>query len=210
MLSVITTELSTSMPIASSIPIIVRMLSVKPRKYIAPSVTSSEAGTARLTIRVVGRCLRKNSSMKNDSAAPIMPALRSSRSDWRMLSAWLPTTSIWMPCSCGTLRACSTAASTLSATSTTLACVDLKTSMPTARRPSMRRPTVSSGATRSTRATSPTRTPLPITSRRTSSREWNSPIGRTVNRCPFSVISPALTEKLLDSSSSRNARTSTE
>ena len=55
MLSVITTELSTSMPIASSMPIIVRMLSVKPRKYIAPSVTSSEAGTASETISVVGR-----------------------------------------------------------------------------------------------------------------------------------------------------------
>ena len=49
------TELSTSMPIASSMPIIVRMLSVKPRKYIAPSVTSSEAGTASETISVVGR-----------------------------------------------------------------------------------------------------------------------------------------------------------
>jgi len=37
MLSVITTELSTSMPIASSMPIIVRMLSVNPRKYMAPA-----------------------------------------------------------------------------------------------------------------------------------------------------------------------------
>ena len=64
MLSVITTELSTSMPIASSMPIIVRMLSVRPRKYIAASVTSSEPGTARLTIAVVGKWRRKKSSMK--------------------------------------------------------------------------------------------------------------------------------------------------
>ncbi len=55
MLSVTTTELSTSIPIATSMPIIVSTLSVSPRKYIAPSVTSSEAGTARLTISVVGR-----------------------------------------------------------------------------------------------------------------------------------------------------------
>ena len=89
MLSVITTELSTSMPIASSMPIIVRMFSVKPRKYSAPSVTSSDAGTARLTITVVDRCRRKNSSMKKLSVAPIRPALRSSRSESRMLSAWL-------------------------------------------------------------------------------------------------------------------------
>ena len=81
MLSVITTELSTSMPMASSMPIIVRTLSVRPRKYIAPSVTSSDAGTARLTISVVGRWRRKKSSMKKLSAAPIRPALRSSRSE---------------------------------------------------------------------------------------------------------------------------------
>ena len=78
MLSVITTELSTSMPIATSMPIMVSTLSVRPRKYIAPSVTSSDAGTARLTISVVGRWRRKASSMKNDSTAPISPALRSS------------------------------------------------------------------------------------------------------------------------------------
>ncbi len=47
MLSVTTTALSTSRPIDSSMPIIVRMLSEKPRKYIAATVISSENGTAR-------------------------------------------------------------------------------------------------------------------------------------------------------------------
>ncbi len=209
MLSVMTTELSTSMPMASSMPIIVRMLMLKPRKYIAPSVTSSEAGTATVTITVVGRWRRNSSSMKKLSTAPIMPALRSSRSESRMLSAWLPTTRICTPCSCGTSRACSTAASTRSATSMTLAWVALYTSMPTAGRPSMRRPTLSSGATSSTVAMSPSRTPGTTMRLRTSSMLLNSPIGRTVKRELFSVISPALTEKLLDSSSARSLRTST-
>ncbi len=139
--------------------------------------------------------------MKNDSTAPIRPALRSSASEPRMLSAWFATTRISMPCSCGSSRAASTAAMTRSATSTTLACVDLYTSMPTAGRPSMWRPIVSSGATSSTAATSPTRTPPPIIRLRTSSSVWNSPSGRTMKREPFSVISPALTEKFDDSSS---------
>ena len=81
--------------------------------------------------------------------------------------------------------------------------------MPTAGRPSMRRPIVSSGATSSTVATSPTRTPPPMTRFRTSSSEWNSPSGRTMKREPFSVISPALTEKFDDSSSLRSSSTST-
>ena len=73
----------------------------------------------------------------------------------------------------------------------------------------MRRPIVSSGATSSTVATSPTRTPPPMTRFRTSSSEWNSPSGRTMKREPFSVISPALTEKFDDSSSLRSSSTST-
>ena len=55
MLSVTTTALSTSRPIASSMPIIVRMLSEKPRKYMAATVISSEKGTASATISVVGK-----------------------------------------------------------------------------------------------------------------------------------------------------------
>ena len=68
MLSVTTTALSTSRPIASSMPIIVRMLSEKPRKYIAASVTSSENGTARLTISVVGQSRRNRNSTTSASA----------------------------------------------------------------------------------------------------------------------------------------------
>ena len=55
MLSVTTTALSTSRPIASSMPIIVRMLSEKPRKYMAATVMRSEKGTASATISVVGQ-----------------------------------------------------------------------------------------------------------------------------------------------------------
>ena len=54
-LSVTTTALSTSMPMASIMPIIDMTLIERPRKYIAASVTSSDSGTARLTIRVVGQ-----------------------------------------------------------------------------------------------------------------------------------------------------------
>ncbi len=64
----------------------------------------------------------------------------------------------------------------------------------------------SSGATSSTVATSPTRTPPPMIRLRTSSSVWNSPSGRTMKREPFSVISPALTEKFDDSSSLRSSQ----
>ena len=47
------------MPIASIMPIIEKMLSVRPRKYSAASVTSSEPGTASATIAVVGQCAQE-------------------------------------------------------------------------------------------------------------------------------------------------------
>ena len=81
------------------------------------------------------------------------------------------------------------------------ACVDLNTSTPTAGRPFKWRRSCSSGLTSSTCATSPMRT-LPLMTRlRMSSSVRNSPIGRTESRSPCAVIWPALTEKLLRSSS---------
>ena len=53
MLSVTTTALSTSMPIARISPIIERMLRLMPRKYIAPSVIRIENGTHSTTMIVV-------------------------------------------------------------------------------------------------------------------------------------------------------------
>jgi hypothetical protein len=53
MLSVTTTALSTSMPMASIRPIIDRMFRESPAKYRAPSVIRSENGTDEMTINVV-------------------------------------------------------------------------------------------------------------------------------------------------------------
>ncbi len=208
MLSVITTELSTSMPIASSMPIIVRMLSVRPRKYIAASVTSSDAGTARLTMSVVGRWRRKKSSMKKLSVAPIRPALRSSCSESRMLSAWLPTTRILMPCSCGQLarlvdRRDDAVGDVHDVRLRRLEDVDADGGTPV-HAPSDRQLRRDQFDLRDVRDAHPGA----MSTLRTSSRLWNSPIGRTVNRESFSVISPALTEKLLDSSTPRSFCTS--
>src|SRR6478672_1808537 len=54
MLSTTTTALSTSMPTASSRPIIDRMLSVTPAKYMKPSVITKQIGMASVTIRADG------------------------------------------------------------------------------------------------------------------------------------------------------------
>jgi len=53
MLSVTTTALSTSMPIASISPIIDRMFSDRPAKYRAPRVINSENGIEAMTMSVV-------------------------------------------------------------------------------------------------------------------------------------------------------------
>src|SRR3546814_4352324 len=66
MLSTTTTALSTSMPTASSRPIIVRMLRVTPAKYMKPSVITKQIGIARVTISVDGQCRRKKNSTITD------------------------------------------------------------------------------------------------------------------------------------------------
>jgi hypothetical protein len=158
---------------------------------------------------VVGQSRRNRNSTTSARPAPIRPALRSSCSELRMFSAWFCSTITSMPCSCGSLRCSSTTAITRSATSTMFAPVDLKTSSPTPGRPFRCRPTVSSGVTRLTSATSERRT-LPVTMKlRTSSMLRNSPIGLTRKRCPPPEISPALTEKFAPSSASRSRPMST-
>ena len=204
----ITTALSTSMPIASIIPIIEKMLSVSPRKYIAASVISSEPGTASATIAVIGQSRRKKNSTPIASTMPIRPASRRSPSELRMLSAWLPITMMLMPCSCGSVRARSISLSTASTVSTTFACVVLNTSSPTAGRLSRWRPISISGATSATSAMSASRTAEVTRRFLMSSSERNSPIGRMLKRWPCSVISPALTEKLLFCSSVASCCTS--
>ena len=62
MLSTTTTALSTSMPTASSRPIIVRMLRVTPAKYMKPSVITKQIGIASVTIIVDGQWRRKKNS----------------------------------------------------------------------------------------------------------------------------------------------------
>ena len=73
-LSVTTTALSTSMPMASIMPIIDITLMVRPTKYITASVTSSDSGTDALTMSVVGQCRRNRNNTAKASAAPMSPA----------------------------------------------------------------------------------------------------------------------------------------
>lgn len=59
MLSTTTTALSTSMPTASSNPIIDNTLSEMPKKYMQPSVMTKQMGIASETIRVERTSRRK-------------------------------------------------------------------------------------------------------------------------------------------------------
>ena len=141
MLSTTTTALSTSMPTASSRPIIDRMLSVTPAKYMKPSVITKQIGIASVTISVDGQWRRKKNSTAIDSTRPMPPASARLVSELVTLSPWLSMTLIWMPLQRGLLadrldflqRACCE-------TSTRLASRSLKMSRPTAGRPSRRRP----------------------------------------------------------------------
>ena len=81
MLSTTTTALSTSMPTASSRPIIVRMLSVTPAKYMKPRVITKQIGMAVVTISVDGQWRRKKYSTRIDSSRPTSPASASSSSE---------------------------------------------------------------------------------------------------------------------------------
>ena len=59
MLSTATTALSTTIPTPSSNPIIDRILSVTPAKYMKPSVMAKQIGIASDTIRVEAQWRRK-------------------------------------------------------------------------------------------------------------------------------------------------------
>ncbi|MCW0416850.1 hypothetical protein NB689_002604 [Xanthomonas sacchari] len=140
MLSTTTTALSTSMPTASSRPIMVRMLRVTPAKYMKPRVMAKQIGIARVTISVDGQCRRKKNNTVTDSSRPTAPASASSASDEVTALPWLSMTLICTSLSAGCLRICSTSASTARETSTRFALRSLNTSSPTAGRPSRRRP----------------------------------------------------------------------
>ena len=140
MLSTTTTALSTSMPMASSSPIMVRMLRVTPAKYMKPSVITKQIGMARVTIATDGQWRRKNHSTTIDSTRPIRPASASSSSEEVTLSPWLSMILICTSRSEGCARIASTSASARRETSTRLALRSLKMSRPTAGLPSRRRP----------------------------------------------------------------------
>src|SRR3546814_17193005 len=95
MLSTTTTALSTSMPTASSRPIIVRMLRVTPAKYMKPSVITKQIEIARVTISVDGQWRRKKNRPTTDSTQQIehTSAIHSSERD-RPLPRFGPT----VPC----------------------------------------------------------------------------------------------------------------
>ncbi len=140
MLSTTTTALSTSMPMASSRPIIDRMFSVTPAKYMKPSVITKQIGMASVTIDTDGQWRRKNHSTTMDSTRPIRPASASSSSEEVTFSPWFSITLTCTSLSCGCARIASTSASALLDTSTRLALRSLKMSRPTAGWPSRRRP----------------------------------------------------------------------
>ena len=70
MLSTTTTALSTSMPTANSRPIMVRMFSVTPTKYMKPRVMVKQIGMARVTISVDGSTVDYFQSMEASTGIP--------------------------------------------------------------------------------------------------------------------------------------------
>jgi hypothetical protein len=75
MLSTTTTALSTSMPTASSSPIIDRMFKVMPNNCRHPSVITKQIGIASDTISVEGQSRRKKNSTKIESSVPLQTGL---------------------------------------------------------------------------------------------------------------------------------------
>ena len=131
-LSVTTTALSTSMPIASIRPIIDNMFRESPAKYSAPSVISSENGTDEMTINVVETWRRNRYRTMIASRPPSRPAFIRSDRDLRTLSPALSSGNILMPLICGKLATSSTSAITRSVTSTRFVPVVLFTATPMA------------------------------------------------------------------------------
>ena len=97
MLSTTTTALSTSMPTASSRPIIEMMLSEMPVKYMKPRVMTKQIGIAVLTMSVDGQWRRNAYSTITDSSRPMPPASASASSE--LVTAGLndPRVTYWEP-----------------------------------------------------------------------------------------------------------------
>lgn len=109
------------MPTASSRPIIVRMLSVTPAKYMKPRVITKQIGMARVTISVDGQWRRKKNSTAMDSSRPIAPASASSSSEDVTFSPWFSITLTCTSASSGWARMASTSAMASRETCTRLA-----------------------------------------------------------------------------------------
>ncbi|KAG0912950.1 hypothetical protein G6F32_016677 [Rhizopus arrhizus] len=128
------------MPTASSRPIMVRMFSVTPTKYMKPRVMVKQIGIASVTIRVEGQWRRKKNSTVIDRIRPTAPASASSSSDDVTALPWLSITLICTSRIDASARIDSTSASAARETSTRWALRALKMSRPTAGLPSRRRP----------------------------------------------------------------------
>ena len=85
MFSIITMASSTTKPVAMVSAINERLLRLKPARYIAPKVPTSESGTARLGMIVAGRLRRKRriTSTTNPTASPSSNS--TSRTEARMV-----------------------------------------------------------------------------------------------------------------------------
>ena len=121
MLSTTTTALSTSMPTASSRPIIDSTLRVIPAKYMKPRVMMKQIGMAVLTISTDGQWRRKNHSTTIDRARPIAPASASATSELTTCWPWSSVTSMAMPRIAGSSLSASISACTARDRSTRLA-----------------------------------------------------------------------------------------
>ncbi len=121
MLSTTTTALSTNIPTASSNPIIVRMLSVTPTKYMKPKVMAKQIGIAKVTISVDGQCRRKKNNTVIDNSRPTAPASASSASEEVTALPWLSITLTCTSRSAGWARMSSTSFNAAFDTSTRLA-----------------------------------------------------------------------------------------
>ena len=85
MFSIITIESSTTKPVAIVSAIRVRLLILKPHRYITPKVPISDNGTAMLGMMVAGRLRRNKKITSTTNTIEISSSISTSRTEARMV-----------------------------------------------------------------------------------------------------------------------------
>src|SRR3954454_9953321 len=86
MFSIITMASSTTKPVATTSAISDRLLRLKPKRYMAASVPTSESGTDRLGITVAGRLRRKTKITATTSPTASASSICTSRTEARIVT----------------------------------------------------------------------------------------------------------------------------